>query len=150
MSTQQSSAPVAAGERVILFDGVCKLCNAWTRFIIRHDHEHLFRLASVQSPAGQRLLEYFDMPTTTFDTMLYVEGDRAFEKSDAFLRIVVQLGWPWKLLAVARLCPRVVRDWCYDRIARNRYTIFGRYDQCVLPSSDHEQRLMDDTTSGDG
>jgi predicted DCC family thiol-disulfide oxidoreductase YuxK len=150
MSTQQSSAPVATGERVILFDGVCKLCNAWTRFIIRHDHEHLFRLASVQSPAGQRLLEYFDMPTTTFDTMLYVEGDRAFEKSDAFLRIVVQLGWPWKLLAVARLCPRVVRDWCYDRIARNRYTIFGRYDQCVLPSSDHDRRFLNDTTSGDG
>ena len=149
MSRQKSSAPVAEGERVILFDGVCKLCNAWSRFIIRHDDGRLFRLASVQSPAGQRILAHLDMSTTTFDTMLYVEGDRAFEKSDAFLRIVVQLGWPWKLLVVARLCPRVLRDWCYDRIARNRYTIFGRYDQCVLPSPDHDRRFLDDTIADD-
>lgn len=130
--------------RVILFDGVCKLCNAWTRFVIRHDRAHRLKLASVQSPAGQRLLEHFDMPTTYFDTVLYIEGDRAYVKSDALLRIVGQLGWPWKLLAVARLCPRFVRDWCYDRIARNRYHLFGRFDACVLPSADHEGRFLDD------
>lgn len=133
--------------RVILFDGVCKLCNAWTRFVIRHDRAHRLKLASVQSPVGQRLLEHFDMPTTYFDTMLYIEGDRAYQKSDAFLRIAVQLGWPWKLFAVARLCPRLVRDWCYDRIARNRYRLFGRFDECVLPDADHARRFLDDGTS---
>jgi predicted DCC family thiol-disulfide oxidoreductase YuxK len=139
----------AADQRLILVDGVCKLCNAWSRFIIRHDRAHRFQLGSVQSPAGQRVLECFDMPTTHFETLLYIEGNRAYVKSDAFLRIVVQLGWPWKLFAVARVCPRFVRDWCYDRIARNRYRLFGRFDACVLPSADHGGRFLDDAPTDD-
>lgn len=132
-----------AHDRVILFDGVCKLCNAWTRFVIHHDRAHRLKLGSVQSAAGQRILEHFEMPTTYFDSMLYIENGRAYQKSDAFFRIAVQLGWPWKVLVMARLCPRPIRDWCYDRVARNRYRLFGRYDVCVLPSPDHEARFLD-------
>lgn len=111
---------------------------------MRHDQACRLRLGSVQSPAGQRILDYLDRPTAQFDTMLYVEAGRVFEKSDAFVRIVMQLGWPWRLVAVARLCPRVLRDWCYDRIARNRYALFGRYDACVVPTPDHPRRFLDD------
>lgn len=148
MSTRTTAStrppPIGAHDRVILFDGVCKLCNAWSRFILRYDRAQRFKLAPMQGPAGQRILAHLERSTTIFDTLLYVEGDRAFEKSDAVLRIVVQLGWPWKLLAAARLCPRVIRDWCYDRVARHRYRLFGRYAQCVLPRADHAGRFLDD------
>jgi len=142
---------LAPGDRVILFDGVCKLCNGWSRFIIRFDQRHHFKLASVQSPQGQALLQYFELPTERFDSMYYIEVDdgasHCFEKSDAFLEIVVQLGLPWKLLAVFGWIPRRLRDACYDQIAINRYVLFGRYNQydaCLLPTADHDSRFLGD------
>ena len=128
--------------KLILFDGVCKLCNAWSRFIIKYDTNRIFTLASVQSQEGQAILTYLDMPTEYFDTMLYVEGTRAFNKSDAFLKIVSQLNLPWRALVIVRVIPHHIRDWCYDRIALNRYTLFGKYDQCLLPSPDHDERFL--------
>lgn len=150
MSAEQPPPAIAAGDRVILFDGVCKLCHAWVRFVIRHDRERRFRLAPVQSLAGQRILAYFDMPTTRFDTVLYIEQGRAYQKSEAVLRVFGQLGWPWKLLGAARLCPRALRDWCYERIACRRYRIFGRYEQYTLPTADHPRRFLDARENGDG
>ncbi|MBS63094.1 thiol-disulfide oxidoreductase DCC family protein [Salinisphaera sp.] len=144
MGHSESLPPyVDADDRVILFDGVCRLCNAWCHFILKYDRQRRFKLASVQSREGQAILSHFELPTDHFDTMLYVEGRRAYERSDAFLRVVVQLGGVWKLLAVLRICPRVIRDFFYDRIALNRYRIFGRYDQCVLPEPDHAGRFLD-------
>ncbi|MES1940420.1 hypothetical protein T5B8_09261 [Salinisphaera sp. T5B8] len=134
---------IQTDDRVILFDGVCRLCNAWCRFILKYDTQRRFKLASVQSAEGQAILAHFGLPTDRFDTMLYVEGRNAYERSDAFLRVVVQLGGAWRLFAVLRVCPRGVRDFVYDRIARNRYKIFGRYDACVLPSPDHAGRFLD-------
>jgi len=133
---------VGDGERVILFDGVCKLCNGWANFIISHDPELKFQLASVQSSAGQLLLTRFNYPTDQFDTMLLVEHGCCFEKTEAFFKIVSRLGFPWRLLLVFRLLPRAVRDWLYDRIARNRYRLFGRYDYCRLPDPDHHLRYL--------
>jgi predicted DCC family thiol-disulfide oxidoreductase YuxK len=128
--------------KVILFDGVCKLCNAWSRFIIRYDRNQIFKLASVQSKEGQLILQHFNMPTDYFDTMLYIEGNRSFKKSDAFIEIVNHLNQPWKAFFLLRIFPKCFRDWCYDRIALNRYSLFGKYDQCLLPKLDHEKRFL--------
>ncbi len=128
--------------KVILFDGVCKLCNFWSQFIIKNDRKMIFMLASVQSLEGQQILKHFNMPTDHFDTMLYVEGDQSFEKSDAFLKIVNQLDLPWKLLNIFRFLPGWFRNWLYDRIALNRYALFGKYDQCLLPTPDHAKRYL--------
>ncbi|MGH8434237.1 MAG: thiol-disulfide oxidoreductase DCC family protein [Pseudomonas sp.] len=133
---------IQPGERVVVFDGVCKLCNAWVKFLIRHDREQRFRLASVQSAEGQAILDWFDLPTDYFDTMAYVEGTELFVRSTAVLRIVDQLPWPWRAFAILRVCPRALRDWCYDRIALNRYRLFGRYDSCLIPTPDHERRFL--------
>jgi predicted DCC family thiol-disulfide oxidoreductase YuxK len=133
---------IQAGDRVVLFDGVCRLCNGWAKFLIRHDQERRFRLCSVQSAEGQAILAWFALPTDAFETMAYVEGETLFVRSDAVLRIVGQLPGAWSLLAVLRFLPRVLRDWCYDRIALNRYRLFGRYDVCLLPSPDHEGRFL--------
>lgn len=132
------------GERVVLFDGVCKLCNGWAKFLIRHDHQQHFRLASVQSAEGQALLVWGGLPTDHFDSMALIENGQMLLRSDAVLRIVAQLPGAWRHLVWLRVIPRPVRDWCYDRIALNRYRLFGRYDSCLLPSADHARRFLHD------
>lgn len=131
-------------ENLILFDGVCKLCNAWSNFIIRHDHKRMFKLASVQSPQGKAILAHFAYPTDYYDTMLVVRNGACFEKSDAFFAVMGELGFPWKALLVFKAIPTRLRNWLYDRIALNRYALFGKYDVCSLPTPDHEARYLSD------
>lgn len=142
MSNSNLPPFVSPDDRVILFDGVCKLCNVWSRFILTYDREHKFRLATVQSEAGQAILAHFGLPLDHFDTMLLVEGPVAYEKSTAFLQVVRQLPAPFYLLWIFRLIPVAIRDWLYDHIAQNRYRIFGKYDQCLLPTPEHQQRFL--------
>lgn len=134
---------VTPGDQIIMFDAVCKLCNGWSRFIIRFDKYHRFKLCSVQSGQGQIILQWFGYPCDQFETMLLIQGGRAISKGDAFLEIVRQLPFPWPLLLIVKIIPQTIRDWCYDRIALNRYRLFGRYDYCVLASPDHEKRFLE-------
>ncbi len=133
---------IGVNDCVILFDGVCKLCNTWSQFIIKVDTQQRFKLCSVQSPEGQSILKHFRMPTDHFDTMLYVEGNQVFDKSDAFLNVVKHLGLPWRLLYLFKILPKGIRNWLYDRIALNRYYLFGKYDTCMLPSEENEHRFL--------
>lgn len=142
MSVEKYPPNVGVNDCVILFDGVCKLCNTWSQFIIKVDKQQRFKLCSVQSPEGQNILNHFKMPTDHFDTMLYVEGNQYFDKSDAFLNIVKKLGLPWHLLYVFKIIPKGIRNWFYDRIALNRYNLFGKYDTCMLPSEENEHRFL--------
>lgn len=143
MDSSPSLAPgIASSDCVVLFDGVCKLCNAWARFLIRFDRERRFKLCSVQSPEGQEILRFYGMPADTFETMALLEGPRLRVKSTAFIRVVMRLPFPWFLAATSWIVPRPIRDWLYDRVARNRYAIFGKYDACMLPSPDHESRFL--------
>ncbi|WP_288132713.1 thiol-disulfide oxidoreductase DCC family protein [Microbulbifer sp.] len=130
------------GDRVVLFDGVCRLCSAWARFLLKFDRECRFKLATVQSEEGQAILSFFGMPMDEYETMLLVEGDQMYVKSDAFLRIVKQLPLPWSVLTGFRLIPRSIRDWIYDRIARNRYRLFGKNPTCVLPGDAEKRRFL--------
>ncbi|WP_137885485.1 thiol-disulfide oxidoreductase DCC family protein [Pseudomonas sp. 2FE] len=142
MSAEGFPPLIQPGARVVLFDGVCKLCNGWVRFLLRYDREQLFKLASVQSAEGQAILRWYGLPTETFETMAYIEGRELFVRSEAILRIVGQLHWPWRALLVLRLIPRPLRNWLYDRIALNRYRLFGKYDACLLPSPEHARRFL--------
>lgn len=142
MSVVKYPPNMGENDRVILFDGVCKLCNSWSKFIIKYDKQCRFKLCSVQSPQGQDILSFFAMPTDHFDTMLYVEGNQSFDKSDAFLNVVKQLGFAWSLLYLFKLVPRGIRNWLYDRIALNRYRLFGKYESCMLPSKENEHRFL--------
>lgn len=143
MPTPPSSPAPAAPERIVLFDGVCKLCNAWARFLIRFDSRRVFRLCTVQSPQGQALLARHGLPADHYETMVVLHGARAYTRSVAFIHGVAALGWPWKLATLAWLLPRPLRDWLYDRIALNRYRLFGRYEQCVLAMPVHPERFPD-------
>lgn len=130
------------GDRVVLFDGVCRLCSAWARFLLKFDRECRFKLATVQSEEGQAILTFFGMPLDEYETMLLVEGNKMYVKSDAFLRIVKQLPLPWPALTCFRLIPRSIRDWVYDRIARNRYRWFGKFDTCLTPDAAERERFL--------
>lgn len=126
----------------MLFDGICKLCNGWAKFVIRHDRHQRIRLATVQSAQGQALLAWAGLPITAFDTMAVIRDQNCWVRSAAFFEIVRQLPGAWPLLRVLRICPQGLRDWLYDRVALNRYRLFGKHDQCLLPSPDHQRRFL--------
>ncbi len=128
---------------IILFDGVCNLCNASVQFIIKHDPKAHFRFAALQSPIGQRLLEQHALRPQTMETMVLIEGTSAFTKSDAALRIAKRLSGIYPALAVLFIIPRPIRDWGYDLIANNRYKWFGNRASCMVPTDDILDRFLE-------
>ncbi len=110
--------------------------------MMRNDETIQLKLCIVKSLEGQKIIKKFTLSTDEYETMLYVEGDKIYQKSDAYLKIVNILGYPWRLTCIFKILPRGFRDWFYDRIALNRYTLFGRYDYCQLPTADHEKRYV--------
>ncbi|MBT9099617.1 thiol-disulfide oxidoreductase DCC family protein [Methylovulum psychrotolerans] len=132
------------GDKVVLFDGECKLCHAWARFLIAFDKQRVFKLASVQSAAGKAILQWYGLPTHYYETMLVVDDTVMYQKSSAFIQVMLGLPWPWRLAAVLWLIPAPLRDWLYDRIALNRYRLFGKYDRCIIPTPDHLSRYLHD------
>lgn len=135
-----------ASHPIILFDGVCNLCNGSVQFILKRDPEGQFRFASLQSPAGQDLLARFGIDRSIVDSVVLLEEDGWHKESDAALRIAHRLGGVWKVLTVFRLIPRPLRDAAYRFIARHRYRWFGRTETCWLPTPDLRARFLDGGT----
>jgi len=129
--------------RILLFDGVCNLCSGWMRFVYRRDPRGLIEFAPVQSEAGAEILRWNGVPADNLEMMIFVEEGETYLKSDAFLKVVAHLGFPGKLLALGWAVPRVIRDWLYDQLAGVRYGIFGRQDQCLIPTGDLRSRFVD-------
>jgi predicted DCC family thiol-disulfide oxidoreductase YuxK len=129
-------------DRVVLFDGKCVLCSAGAQTLIRLDRRRLFKLGTVQSPEGARILAWHGLPTDSFDTFVLAEGSRLYLRSTAYVRIVARLGFPWNLASIIWIVPRPLRDWLYDKIAGNRYRVFDKREQCILLTPDHEARLL--------
>jgi predicted DCC family thiol-disulfide oxidoreductase YuxK len=128
---------------VVLFDGVCNLCNASVSFIIDRDPAGRFRFAALQSEAGRELLERHGRPVTaTPESVVLVEAGRVYEQSTAALRIARRLKGGWKLLYAFALVPRPLRDLVYRWIARNRYRSFGREEACRRPTPELERRFL--------
>lgn len=128
---------------ILLFDGVCNLCNASVNFIIDRDPQAYFRFAPLQSETGRRLLEKHGLPTGSMDTVVLVEDDRAYVRSTAALRIARHLVFPWPLLALGLILPAFLRDLVYKLIANNRYRWFGKSDTCRLPTPALRSRFLD-------
>lgn len=126
---------------LVLFDGVCHLCNRSVQFILDRDPRGVFRFAPLQSALGRRLLHAHGFADGWYDGIVLIEKGRCWVKSTAALRIAGRLPFPWKLLVVLRLVPRVVRDAVYDIIARYRYRWFGRGETCRLPTPELRDRF---------
>lgn len=130
---------------VILFDGVCNLCNGTVRFIIKRDKTRHFRFGSLQSEAGRRLMEQrFPGTADRLDSIVLIEGDRTYTHSDAVLRILRRLGPGWAFLSLLRVIPRFFRDFVYRRIAGNRYRWFGKQETCMVPSPELKFLFIDE------
>ena len=137
-------AGAAAGPHpVIVFDGVCVLCNGWVRFLLRHDRAGRYRYAAMQSAAGRRLLAEHGLDPQDPASFLLIEGDQAWTDSDAIRRVLAGLGGVWRAAHLLRLLPRPWRDAGYRVLARNRYRWFGRYERCTVPSAHVRDRFMD-------
>lgn len=128
---------------ILLFDGVCNLCNASVQWVLKRDRKGIFKFAALQSETGQRLLQQFGFSQENFDTVVLVDGERVFTRSDAPLEIVRRLGGFWSLFFVFKIIPRFIRDAVYNWVARNRYRWFGRKDECMLPRPEWKNRFLD-------
>jgi len=139
---------------VVLFDGVCNFCDASVNFIISHDRAGYFKFAPLQSDEGKRLANEYGFESATvadeasandlipIDSVILVENGKAYTHSTAALRILKRLGFPWSMLNAFAIVPRQVRDWAYRLFARYRYRIFGRKDQCMLPTPEVRARFL--------
>lgn len=129
-------------ESVILFDGVCNLCNGAVNFIIDRDKKAQFTFAPLQSAPGQAMLKEHLTNAENLDSIILVEGNRIKIKSDAALSIAYRLSGLWPALVVFRIIPRFLRDLVYDWIARNRYRFFGKRNQCRMPTPELKSRFL--------
>lgn len=140
------AASIPRDKAIIVFDGVCVLCSANARFILKNDTKGTFRLAAMQNPVGAQIMREAGLDPNDPESFVLVDaaqdGGRIWKNSDAVLHMWSQLGWPWNLSRVFRLLPRFVRDPLYLLIARNRYRWFGVRDTCWMPSSDQADRIL--------
>jgi predicted DCC family thiol-disulfide oxidoreductase YuxK len=137
------SATATPDHPVLLFDGVCTLCNEVVQFIIPRDPEGRIRFASLQSETGKGLLIGHGLSPGDRDSVVLISDGTAYRKSDAAIRLAELLGWPYRGAAIGRILPRSIRDGLYDIIAANRYDIFGKKDQCLIPDDDISDRFLD-------
>ena len=134
---------VAVRAPLILFDGVCNLCNAWVRFVIRCDPAGVFRFAPQQSPTGQAMIEDHMRGAGLLSSVILIEDNAIYTESDAVLQVLARLGPPWSWIALLRVIPRRVRDACYRFVVRHRYRWFGRTEVCQVPPADMRSRFIE-------
>jgi predicted DCC family thiol-disulfide oxidoreductase YuxK len=127
---------------VILFDGVCNLCNAAVNFVIDYDNKNIFRFTSLQSDIGQQLLKANGLNTQEFNSFLLVQNDKILQKSTAALTVAIQLGGIWKLAAIFLIIPAFIRDMVYDYISKNRYRWFGKTESCRMPTPELKAKFL--------
>ncbi len=128
---------------VILFDGVCNLCNGAVNFILNWEAGDYFLFASLQSTYGQEFLKANGLPNEMFDTFIVVLPEGGYlTKSDAAFWVCGRLRWPWRWLAVGKYVPKWLRDGLYSLISRYRYHIFGKKDQCRLPTVELKAKFL--------
>jgi|SRR5215467_7568239 len=140
---------VPADNPILLYDGVCGLCNRLLQFVLKRDCNDRFRFASLQSTFATRVLGRHGVSPTDLDTMYVVldfgqPGERLLSRSDAGLLILRELKGLWKVGAILGSgIPHGIRNWLYNRVARNRYSVFGKFDACPLPDPKHSNKFLD-------
>ncbi len=127
---------------LMVFDAACMLCSGAAQFILRHDRSGRVRISPAQSDLGAALYRHLGLPTTHWDTVLFLKDGRVRTDSDAVIALAETLGGPWRLAALLRLLPATLRDDAYRVLARNRYRWFGRRDACWLPSAKLAERVL--------
>lgn len=143
-----------SGDRIVLFDGECNLCNGWVDFLVRKDRKRRLRFASLQSESARTILARLEPGSSVLQTggasdgtndpstIVFIDRDRVYVKSGAVLRILKVIGWPWRAFSLFLVVPRSLRDLVYDWIARNRFRWFGRRDTCRIPTPEERDLFL--------
>ncbi|MXO35240.1 MULTISPECIES: thiol-disulfide oxidoreductase DCC family protein [Apibacter] len=128
---------------IVLFDGVCNLCNSTVQFIIKRDKHNQFKFSSLQSEYGQNFLKERNLDSSDFKSIILYEPEVAYyTKSTAALKIAQNLGFPYNLLSVFLLIPSFIRDWIYSLISKYRYHLFGKKDSCMVPTPENKRKFI--------
>jgi predicted DCC family thiol-disulfide oxidoreductase YuxK len=146
--SEPAHSPERLDSPVVLFDGVCNLCNGWVQFVLKNERPERdgpprLRFASIQSATGQDLMQRHGLAPGSLDSIVLIDGGRAFTHSDAVLRIARHLRAPWRFGRVFAIVPRFLRDAAYRLVARNRYRLFGRKEVCPIPTPETRARFLD-------
>ena len=129
--------------KIILFDGVCNLCNSSVQYVIRRDKSNAYRFAALQSEIGKKLVEQRGIVTSQIDSIILIEpGVAYYTKSTAALKIAQSFGGVWQLTSVFEWIPEKIRDWVYDYIAKNRYKWYGKKDACMIPTPELKSKFL--------
>jgi len=135
---------------LIVFDGVCVLCAAWFRFVVRHEPNRDLKFATIQSQAGRQLLLDNGLDPDDPESFLLLVDGQSHSASDAVIRVVSGFGGGWRFVKVLYIVPRPIRDWIYRLVARNRYSWFGKRDSCMVPDRQIRGRFIDEYSAGGG
>jgi len=135
--------PSTGAKYIVLFDGVCNLCNGTVQFLLKRDKKKRFLFGSLQGKTGQEYLRKYHLPTDQFHSFMLIEGNVLYTRSTAVLRMLKHLGRGWQLLYVFIYVLQPIRDGVYTLIAKNRYKLFGKKDQCRVPTPDERDRFLE-------
>ncbi|WP_159023414.1 thiol-disulfide oxidoreductase DCC family protein [Formosa sp. L2A11] len=131
-------------EELVLFDGVCNLCDHSVQFIIKHDKKNRFRFTTLQGKTAQPIIKSFNIDTDKTDSiLLYTPNNKLYTKSSAALKIASKLSFPICALAIFLIIPKFIRDAVYDYIARNRYQWYGKKEACMIPTKALKNKFLE-------
>lgn len=131
-------------KKLILFDGICNLCNSSVQYVIKHDKKNTFLITALQSETGQKIIKKFNIDTSKTDSiLLYTEENGISSKSTAALKIAYHLGFPNSLISIFFIIPPFIRNWVYDYIAKNRYKWYGKKESCMIPTAELKSKFVD-------
>jgi predicted DCC family thiol-disulfide oxidoreductase YuxK len=128
---------------IILFDGVCNFCNSAVNFTLKRNKKANIRFAPLQSEAGQKLLQQYNLPVSDMESFVFIENSKAYQRSTAALKVCPHLRGLWPLSYGLIIVPRFIRDGIYNWIAKNRYKWFGRQQSCMIPTPEVRARFLD-------
>ena len=129
--------------KIILFDGVCNLCNSSVQYVIKRDKSNTYRFAALQSEIGKKLVEERGIDTSQIDSIILIEpGVAYYTKSTAAIKIAQSFGGAWQLTSVFEWVPEKLRNWVYDYIAKNRYKWYGKKDSCMIPTPELKSKFL--------
>jgi predicted DCC family thiol-disulfide oxidoreductase YuxK len=132
---------VTSEHPIWLYDGVCVLCSGAVQYVLKHERHHTMRFITIQSAAGRALAIQHGIDPDQPDSFLFVDGGRALAKSDGVMALAHHVNGAARLLLLGRILPKVFRDWLYDRLAQNRYRLFGKRDTCAMPDATSRHRF---------
>lgn len=130
-------------KQLVLFDGVCNLCNSSVNYVIKHDKGNIFKFAPLQGETGKKIINKFNLDTSQTDSILLYSDEKGLKiKSSAAMAIASKLGFPRNLLSIFYIIPPFMRNWVYDYVAKHRYKWYGRKDTCMIPTPELKEKFL--------